>query len=376
MRVTSLFLLVASVALPVRAQEQRSDPPIRSVSVAQLEQVLARARGENDRQLAKDLATMELTERLSDVRWERWNAQMPGIRSQEALRVLADASAFLSIPSADIPNRPAPDLDAQRGITGKAADYVAKLPHFLPNLFATRMTLSFRNAPRELIAHPGKGMIAVWEPLKLVGRNATAVSYRDGAEVEASAAKWRWPDRHHPLVTTGEFGPILTLVLSGAAHGHLDWSHWEEDSSGVEAVFAYSVPREQSHYEPGYCCVGGLISSYRSACHGNIAVDPASGVVRWLTLETDLPLGIPLLWTGTMVRYAMVDLDGKLYPCPLRSVTITQSMPEAEINPFANALEPNSKDLYNQGPLQILLNDTAFTNYHLFHATVRILPVQ
>lgn len=376
MRVAPLFLLVVAGLWPAGAQRPRGDSGVRQVSVAELEQALARVHGENDKQLAKDLSTMELTERLSDARRERWDAQMPGSRSRAAFEVIADASAFLALPAADLPNRPAPDLATQRRIIGLTVDYVKTLAHVLPNLYATKATVSFRNVQPEVMASAGEGMIAVWQPMRLVGRSTTTVTYRDGAEVQGSTAKSLRPDPGHPLVTRGEFGPILDLVLVEAAHGRLEWSHWEPGTPwlpgtpGLEAVFRYSVPLAQSHYQPGYCCRDGKYWEKTAAYHGEIAVDPESGVVERLTLETDLLPGSPLVWTGTMVRYGAVELGGKLYPCPLRSESISQAMPDATVSPFANTVP---EDSVTSGALQTLLNDTVFENYRLFHASVRIL---
>lgn len=380
MRVAALLLLVIAVVLPVRAQDQGGGSVIRPVSVAELEQGLAHANvvNESDPQLAKELSTMELTERLSESRWERSDAQLPGSESRAALRVIADGSMFLPLPPGDIPNRPTPDLVTQRKIMGQTADYVENLAHVLPNLFAARVTLSFRNLQREVMASPRKGMIAAWQPMRLVSRTNTTVTYRDGEEInDGPPAKRLRPNHNQPLVTNGEFGPMLALVLFDAGYGQVRWSHWEQRSSGLEAVFAYSVPLPHSHYQPSYCCVHGKQLKQTAAYHGEIAVDPASGVVQRLTLQTDLSPDSPLFWTGIMVRYGPVDLGGRTYVCPLRTVSISQAKPQTSASflkakPIVYTVQPDF-DLY-AGPLQTLLNDTVFESYHLFRATVHILP--
>lgn len=360
------------VYLPPR--KESTGPAVRSLSVADLQQALAAAQGDSDPKLAKQLSTMELTERLSDARCERMKGSLRGKRSREALQVLADASAFLRPPAADIPNRPAPDLATQQHILQQTVDYVTQLARLLPNLYATEQTLGFRNTPREVLLAWGQGMVPLWQPLKQVGHSSTVVTYRDEHETEDTTAKaLRLDPNHRPLVTTGEFGPILRLVLFDAAHGSLRWGQWEQGASGLEAVFAYAVPLSQSQYQPGYCCVRDHVLQQTRAYYGEIAVDPASGVIRRLTLETNGTPGDVLVWTGTMVSYGDVELGDKSYMCPLRTVSITQARPEGVIKPTAITVQPTGI-LLDEGWLETLLNDTVFENYHLFRASVRILP--
>jgi hypothetical protein len=81
-----LFLAVAT--LPALAYEP--------ATIAQLEQILAAAHGKPDKDLAKQLGELELTERLSTVRLDKLQASLPGIKSRQALLVLSDNSAFRS----------------------------------------------------------------------------------------------------------------------------------------------------------------------------------------------------------------------------------------------------------------------------------------
>ena len=61
--------------------------------------------------------------------------------------ILADASAFLDPPAAEILNQPAPDLAAQRKILALTVNYVTQTLHQLPSFFATRVTSSFEDTP-------------------------------------------------------------------------------------------------------------------------------------------------------------------------------------------------------------------------------------
>ena len=68
------------------------------VSVAELERILAEAQSLPDGELAAQLSDLQLTERFASARLTRWRASLTGAKSQRALLVLADRSAFLKPP--------------------------------------------------------------------------------------------------------------------------------------------------------------------------------------------------------------------------------------------------------------------------------------
>ena len=87
-------LLLTFATLPASAYEP--------ATIAQLEQMLATARGKSDKALAKQLGDLELTERLSTSRLTKLQASAPGEKSRQALLVLSDVSAFHDLPAAEI----------------------------------------------------------------------------------------------------------------------------------------------------------------------------------------------------------------------------------------------------------------------------------
>src|ERR1035437_1470930 len=106
MRRLVVLLLLAGFVLQAWASKR--------VSVAQLEQTLSAAHGSPDAAVAQQLSGLELTERLSPARFARLKADLPGEKAREALTLLADSSAFLDLPVAEIPATPTPDPAAQR----------------------------------------------------------------------------------------------------------------------------------------------------------------------------------------------------------------------------------------------------------------------
>jgi VWFA-related protein len=362
-----LFLLLLSgIAMPALAA--------RRVTVDELEKTLAAVHGRPDANVAQQLLELELTERLSAARLSRAEAGLPGVQSRQALVLLADTSAFLDPPAAEIPATATPDLAAQRRLMTLTVDYVGKTIHQLPNFFATRDTIRFEDSPKGYRAD----MSAIpYEPLHAIGRSTDTVLYRNGEEVvDSAAAKGKKPEQsREELTTTGVFGPILGTVLVDAARSKLVWSHWELGASGPEAVFHYAVPAEKSHYQVQYCCFeDGSVFRQFSGYHGEIAVDPVSGAILRLTLQADLKSSDPLLRSDILVEYGPVEIGGRSYICPVKNVSVLL----APVKPETATDIPHNRNVTAKGEAapdspRMLLNDVVFDQYHQFRANARIV---
>ena len=376
MRKLALVWLLVYIATPALAAKR--------VTVAQLERQVASDHGKSDAKIAQRLYDLELTERLTPPRLAAMEAALPGPRSRRSLVALADQAVFLDPPAAEIPGTAAPDLDAQRRMMARAVDYAANTMHQLPNLFATRDTIHFEDSPamQEILGDNAvSGTFIPYQPLHPVSRSSATVQYRDGEEVlQAEAAD---ASSSQGLNTSGEFGPILATVLGDAAKGTLSWSHWERGAAGPEAVFRYSVPRQNSHYQVEFCCIDNSLLRQFTGYHGEIALDPASGAILRLTLMADLTKSDPVAKADIMVEYGPIELGEHTYICPVRSVSISvapahliRQMRMPGVAPGAFTERPTSVQpdaARAQAPLQTMLNEVVFDQYHLFRADARIL---
>jgi VWFA-related protein len=362
-----LPLMALGIALPAFAAQR--------VTVEQLEWMLAAAHGKPDVKVANQLTGLELIERLSAAKLSRWEADSPGPQSRQALVALADESAFLDPPATEIPATTTPDLATQRQIMAQTVDYAAKTIARLPNFFATRDTIHFEDTP-------ARQLETGYHPLHPVTRVSATVLYRDGKEVvDAGRAKDNLPAHAPPgLTASGVFGLILGTVLVDSSHGKLVWSHWEQAAAGPAAVFRFAIPREESHYDVKFCCIpsdrGSNVFEQFTGYHGEIAVDPVTGAILRLALEADLKPTGPLLRSDILVEYGPVEIGGKTYICPVKSVSI--SVAPALLSDASRVQRDrgsvHEKDSHtNKEHLQTFLNDDVFEQYHLFRAESRIL---
>jgi hypothetical protein len=309
---------------------------ITAVTVQQLESIVAALHGNPDEEVAKEIAGMELTERLSAVRFARCQANLPGPHAKIALLVLADKSAFLDPPADEILAKDRPDLPTQKEMIALTVDYVKNTMHRLPNLSATRVTSRF-----ELVSTSKK-------LLRPGAKSSVVILYRDGQET----ARSRRPERVLGLTTSGEFGPILDATLLDSVHGNLEWSRWQQGTAGLEAVYRYSIDSQKSHYK-----VDGKPTTYS----GELTIDPSSGAILRIVFRTDVlasSLGMLSRIADMEVEYGPVELGGKSYICPLKGVALSNRMD------LISSTQPDP----------MWLNDRVFENYHLFRSDARIVP--
>jgi hypothetical protein len=382
MRKIILHATLVFLALPMMAVNAQAAS---KVTVAQLEQTLAAVHGATDAKVAEQLSGLELTERLSASRSTRLKAELPGEKALQALTVLADSAEFLDLPAVETPAAATPDVAVQRKIMALVVSYTTKSVHDLPNLFATRATTRYEDRPQ---AEYG------YLPLHVVGNSRRVVLYRDGQEIiDATSAKRDSADVG--LASWGEFGPILSTVLLDAAQSSLAWSHWELGANRPLAVFGYSVPSQKSHYWVQFCCTkeivaginnsgvsaSGLGANYapnleslteaprvlreKAGYRGEIAVDPATGAILRITADAEFPVGEKLTRAAIMVEYDSIDIGGKSFICPRRSVALSLFRYEHATT--------GAHSILDHDPLKTLVNDVAFEQYHRLGAEARIL---
>ena len=381
-------------------------------TVTQLEQMLASddAAHRADADVARQMAELELTERLTDRTLDHFATTYKlGPHSAVALQLLSDQSAFLDPPASEMPATAQPDAAEQQRMLAAAQAYAVQTWTRMPNFLVTRTTHRFDDAPHVM----AKGDWPVNAGLQLTGTTTRQVTFSEGKEVvqTAEGAQQVTGGPEMGLSSWGEFGPALSVVLADAAKHRITFSHWEQTPTGIAGVFRYEVPRESSHYavmfsfapetvigrtQFGYSGKNrsaqqvaniprektNKVYSETPAYHGTIAIDPATGAVLRITIDTTLSGGDPLLRASTMIEYAPVTIGDRQFICPERSLAISREeawMAAATISKEM-ALNGVGQDSLWQTPVThvasqtvLLINETSFTGYHRFGSTSRIL---
>jgi hypothetical protein len=344
----------------------------RPITVSQLEQMLEAAHGSKDNEVAQELSGVELTERMTSTRLSSWKGRLPGERSRAALVAMADRSAFLALPPADIPATAPPDPALRQQMLSRMVEYWTKTMLQLPDFSATRTTIQYDEPPPK---EDTWKIVTSDQSLHPIETSNTAVLYRDGKEVlDAGARKGKMKSpRENGLDTQGTFGPILAVIFHGfsGAHSEFVWSHWEQSADGLQAVFRYVVPQAASHFEVNFCCLadpdGTIPLNKIAAYHGEVAIDPASGAILRVTVDADLEPRLPILSSGILVEYGPVVIGEKTYIVPIRSVSISRWRGVSILKEWGQTF-----GVY--GRFKTMLSDITFSKYHIFRAQSRILP--
>ena len=333
------------------------------ITVEQLKQLLAQQQTAHasDEEAAAQLGSVELSERLATAALERLKAEFkPGEKTAKQLDVLADVSAFLEPPARELPRTDPPSGGTQQEMLRAATSFATVTLKHLPDFLATRTTWSLEDIPvltADTSAQSG---------MHLVGRSSSEVAYRGGLEFaskNAAAAGSARTMRVPNLSSAGEFGPVLATVMTDSAQGKIAWSHWEQTAEGVAGVFRYEVPEQAAHYTIDFCCgwdsESGDEKSYhgRPAYHGTITVNPKTGEILRVTVETDLDVFDPVLHFGLVVEYGRVEINGSSLVCPVRSAVIFRAV---------MVERKRSWDV-------IHVNDATFSDYRRFGSTARIV---
>jgi hypothetical protein len=210
-----------------------------------------------------------------------------------------------------------------------------------------------------------------YEPLHVVDISRVVVLNRDGQELVDPGDSFEGilGTPESGLKTSGEFGPVLMALMADVFGGEVLWSRWETGAAGPLAVFHYSVPWQKSHY---MLLLPALWKNLQTppAYHGEFTIDPASGAIRRVTIEAEMTADDPVTRAALMVEYGPVEIGGKTFICPTRSVALSKTR---IIKMRNHKVNHRGWDDPNHGPQQTELNDVQFIHYHQFRAETRIV---
>jgi hypothetical protein len=232
------------------------------------------------------------------------------------------------------------------------------------------------------------------------GQGSTAAVQGSTSVAPAVSAAAQGPGEQRGLQSFGEFGQLLGIIFIDTQKRAPTFHHWEQTPAGMVAVYRYSVAKGDSHFTVNYCCIddslrtssrggggggrrGGRSSAGNMATgdqiplhmvpayHGSLFIDPATGIVRRLTLVADVGDGT-VSRADTIIEYGQVVIGDRKFVCPVRSMNIWVG--PAETSQPASELPINvPQSLVPTGTLYV--SETSFTDYHRLGSEMRIINV-
>jgi hypothetical protein len=380
MRRLGWILLLLMAASPVWAAKK--------IGVQELRDLLSsldKAK-KTDGEVAAALAQVELTEQLSRGAMNSLSNFIPGPKATEQLYVLEVRASGFAPPAAEVPSTPAPDAAVQKAILEKAADYAAKTYGQLPHLKATKGTFRFQDSGEFLrdddpdkhakAVSSGSTAVSDQQIVHFMSSVESAIESENGAE-KIPAGKVKAQKGQVDQITLLGQGPVLTsLVREAQAAGKLAWVRWETIDGAQVAVFSFAVDKKNSRYAVNYCCFpangqspdamsygnygaragvasapGGSIPSgsgtslvlpatmtapqsidwknYKAALpyHGELFVDPATGVVLRLVTEAEFKPADLVQQEHQRIDYGPVTVGGKTLILPVKARIGTEVIP-------------------------------------------------
>jgi hypothetical protein len=360
-RLTKAALLIAILPLlSLRAGSQ--------VAVQQLDAMLtaARSAGSPDERTADKIAHLDLKERLTRATLARL-ASGVGERTAAALELLADRSAYLDPPAAEIAPGEPPSPVEQRAIVETAAAYALAYTRELPNIVCSRIVSRFD----DLGVH-SYGQLSLHDTLAgewtVRGGAESFQTQHAGLVTERANAAAETGRGFQGLTTSGEFGSVLAEPFAG--HTSFTWRRWETLDGKRVAVVGYSLPQQGSRFSVSWCCLDGDPASKRlsqqAAYQGEMSIDPDSGAILRVTQQAvHLPKEFPIKQAWTIVEYQPVTLAGRSFLLPARSLSFTDALPPASEISAPHYAGQRSLTTYDH---EHYLNRLEFRNYRKFAA--------
>jgi hypothetical protein len=192
-----------------------SEAALKGISTTQLGSMLLPLRSGKPSvpdEMLKRIASVRLSERLSNRRITELKNPIRDSRMADAIQGIADEAAFLPPLPSDILAEPSPDDAAQRQMLAAAADYLNRITPELPNFVASRRTTLLMQS----FASPDPSVAALEEvPFHGAGTWDGTVTYRNGSEVIVDDSGQRIAPEN-ALSIYGTFGPFLKNTVGVA----------------------------------------------------------------------------------------------------------------------------------------------------------------
>jgi len=265
----------------------------------------------DDRATADYLRGIKLTEKLEPRDVENLQARGAGVRTLQALRKLSEDSATLAAappPPEPPPPTPPPSPAELTAILAAMKDYALNYTKNLPNYVCVQIT-------RRRIEPTVRGYLPQGDEVQEL------LSFVDGKEsykVEMVNGKSEPNLKHEQLggvVTSGEFGRLMSNIFDPDAGTEFHWDHWATLRGKLMYVFAYSVPKSN-----GYSMYHGESKrEYTSAYKGLVYADVQTKIITQIQMETvGIPADFPIHEVKIKLDYAPTTISGQEYVLPYR----------------------------------------------------------
>ena len=271
-----------------------------------------------DKEVAKYVANMKLSEKLPDSTIETLQTDGAGPKTVAALKDLAETSSGRMAPvvvSTDAPKPgpqqpPAPSYDEAQQVISEMTDYALNYTQRLPDFLCTQVTR--RSAqPR---GHDG------WIKLDTV---VSKVSYVEGHEkyevklVNDTMVSNKSLEQLDGSISTGEFGSMMHQVFDSMSGAEFHFDHWGTLRGKLMYVFTYAIEQDRSKYSIDFNHKQRIITAYQ----GKVYFDKASHTISRITAEAvEIPSDFPVRKATEVLDYESQTIGTRDFVVPISAV--------------------------------------------------------
>ncbi len=331
------FVCLAAVLLLVplfitRAQAQQS------LSVADLQAFIKSAIKQKspDKDVAKFLASVKMTERLSPAVVEELRSAGAGPQTVTALTSLATKTASLNpAPTKMEFAKPAPTgpPEPSEAVKDKALEatrewalnYVKSLPDFI----------CMEDTLRSADFHYEIGSEGSWSPQDRLIEKLTYFDHKENYELQMhndNATYGKTWENVGGSISRGEWATLLGEIFSPASHTSFHWQRWGTIRGHLTHVFQYSVEQQYSQETIAYGDTASSQQRITAGFHGLIYVESGSSsepdcvldgncsnVVLRITVTPDIPPSFPVQDVDQTVDYDYQQIGTMTFLLPYTS---------------------------------------------------------
>ena len=276
-----------------------------------------------DGEVAKYLKNVKLSDKLTDRTIEELLAIGIGPKTRDALNLLRDRSASLSVtaaaPKPEGPKLPpVPSAAEQAEIIREVREYALNYTKSLPNFLCTQVTR------RKAAAEPGTryAMRGATEPsFQTIDTLTIRLSYFEQKEdykliLVNNSPTTQGYQSVGGATSTGEFGSLTLGIFEPSTKTHFEWDHWGTLRGKLVMVFRYAVDQSHSQWAIDYQRREHIFPAYS----GLLYVDKDLHVLMRVTLNAEnIPPTFPVHVARTTLDYDYQDISGHEFLLPLKA---------------------------------------------------------
>ena len=280
----------------------------------------------SDRELARFLEKVKLTERLDDREIEELQGTLSlGPKTLEALHALRDHTESMPVAKALPPEAkavpiPPPSSEEQAAIITevreKALDYSKELPDFI----CTQVTRRYAAMPPGTKYGGPVGSSPSWHALDTLTIKLSYFEQKENYKlilVNNTITKQDYGTLGG-ATSTGDFGSMMKDIFEPGTEARFEWDHWGTLRGRRVMAFEYHVAQSHSQWHITYERSMDIVPAY----HGLIYVDAKSHDIMRVTLAAEnIPATFPVKLTETVLDYDYQDISNHTFLLPLKATT-------------------------------------------------------